>query len=129
MPRPAPQPSPRRKGSRPDQCAGAGISVPWAKSRRDKTRCKAAKASNSREGVRFLRPASRESTLARLETALDLVDHIDPALAADQAVVAIATAQRFQRVTDFHETILMRRKAVLALSFGGPKRWRNGLYP
>ena len=35
------------------------------------------------------------STLARLEAALDLVDHIDPALAADQAVVAVATTQRF----------------------------------
>jgi hypothetical protein len=47
------------------------------------------------------------SALARLETALDLVDHVHPALAADQAVVAMTTAQRFQRVTDLHETILM----------------------
>src|SRR4051812_34255461 len=42
------------------------------------------------------------SALAGLETALHLVDHIDPALAADEAVVAVATAQRFQRVTDLH---------------------------
>ena len=40
--------------------------------------------------------------LARLETALGLVDHIDPALAADEAVVAMAAAQGLQRVTDFH---------------------------
>jgi hypothetical protein len=50
---------------------------------------------------------SRKSTLARLEAALNLVDHIDPALAADQTIVAVATAQRFQRVTDLHGTILM----------------------
>jgi hypothetical protein len=36
------------------------------------------------------------STLSRLETALNLVDHIDPALAADQTVVAVTTPQRFQ---------------------------------
>src|SRR4051812_19952027 len=44
------------------------------------------------------------SALAGLEAALHLVDHIDPALAADQAVVTVAAAQRFQRVTDFHGT-------------------------
>jgi predicted component of type VI protein secretion system len=49
-----------------------------------------------------------ESTLARLEAALNLVDHVNPALAADQTVVAVATTQRFQRVTDLHGTILMR---------------------
>jgi hypothetical protein len=43
-----------------------------------------------------------DSTLARFETALNLVDHVNPALAADQTVVAVATAQRFQRVTDLH---------------------------
>ena len=41
--------------------------------------------------------------LARLEAALHLVDHIDPALAADQAVGAMPAAQRFQRVTDLHD--------------------------
>jgi hypothetical protein len=49
---------------------------------------------------------SDESTLAGLETALHLVDHVNPALAANQTVVAVTTAQRFQRVTDFHGTIL-----------------------
>jgi hypothetical protein len=47
------------------------------------------------------------SALARLEAALDLVDHINPALAADQTVVAVTTAQRLQRVTDLHGTILL----------------------
>jgi hypothetical protein len=36
---------------------------------------------------------SLESTLARLEAALDLVDDVNPALAADQAVVAVTTTQ------------------------------------
>src|ERR1700744_2570951 len=48
--------------------------------------------------------------LARLEAALHLVDHIDPALAADQTVGAMPAAQRFQRVTDFHFEILMVSK-------------------
>jgi hypothetical protein len=65
------------------------------------------KASNTREGEDFrARPGtaglSLDSTLARLEAALNLVDHVNPALAADQAVVAVPTAQRFQRVTDLH---------------------------
>src|SRR4029450_3597477 len=42
------------------------------------------------------------SALPGLEPTLDLVDHIDPPLAADQAIVAVAAAQRFQRVADFH---------------------------
>src|ERR1700748_1151286 len=51
--------------------------------------------------------------LARLEAALDLVDHIGPALAADQAVGAMPAAQRFQRVTDFHlKESRLFRKAV-----------------
>jgi hypothetical protein len=47
------------------------------------------------------------SALARLEAALDLVDHINPALAADQTVIAVTTAQRLQRITDLHGTILL----------------------
>jgi hypothetical protein len=61
------------------------------------------------------------STLARLEAALDLVDHIDPALATDQAVVAVAATQRFQRVTDLHGTILMRSKAVFGALVSTPE--------
>jgi hypothetical protein len=52
------------------------------------------------------RRGGRDLTLARLETALHLVDHINPALAADQTVVAVTATQRFQRVTDLHGTIL-----------------------
>jgi len=63
-------------------------------------------------------------TLARLEAALDLVDHIDPALAPDQAVGTMATAQRFQRVTDLHGRILMLPKAV---AIG--RMWQNGDHP
>jgi hypothetical protein len=59
-------------------------------------------------GAARFKPVRLASTLARLETALNLVDHVDPTLAADQTVVAVATTQRFQRVTDLHGTILMR---------------------
>jgi hypothetical protein len=66
-------------------------------------------ASKSREGENFVEARKAfHSTLARLETALNLVDHVNPALAADQTVVAVTAAQRFQRVTDLHGTILMR---------------------
>jgi len=41
-------------------------------------------------------PRNPDSALSRLETALNLIDHIDPALAADQTVVAVTTPQRFQ---------------------------------
>src|SRR5262245_3520904 len=44
----------------------------------------------------------RRSALPGLEAALYLVDHIDPALAPDQAIVAVAAAQGFQGVADFH---------------------------
>jgi hypothetical protein len=53
------------------------------------------KTSKTREGENFrgdhagIRP---DSTLARLEAALNLVDHVNPALAADQTVVAVAAA-------------------------------------
>src|ERR1700733_749672 len=50
---------------------------------------------------------SLKSALTRLEAALDLVNHVDPALAADQTVVAMTTTQRFQRVTDLHGTFLV----------------------
>ena len=42
------------------------------------------------------------SALTSLEPGLGLVDDIDPAFAPDELVVAVATAKRFQRVTDFH---------------------------
>jgi hypothetical protein len=40
--------------------------------------------------------------LARLEAALRLIDDVDAPLAPDETVDAMAAAQRFQRVTDFH---------------------------
>src|SRR6185369_4624984 len=57
---------------------------------------------------RSLRPAGRDraaarSALTRLEPAVGLVDHIDPALAPHDAVVAVTAAQGFQRITDFHD--------------------------
>jgi hypothetical protein len=52
-----------------------------------------------------IRPNSNLA-LASLEAALGLVDHVNAALAADQAVVAVTGTQRLQRVTDFHRSIL-----------------------
>src|ERR1700748_1843867 len=65
--------------------------------------------------------------LARLEAALHLVDHIDPALAADQAVGAMPAAQRFQRVTDFH---LWESRSFRKAVLDRPKlTQKNGLVP
>jgi hypothetical protein len=55
------------------------------------------KTSKTREGENFrARPGtaglSLVSTLARLESALNLIDHVDPSLAADQTVIAVASA-------------------------------------
>ena len=44
----------------------------------------------------------RRLALARFEAALGLIDDVDAALAPDEAIVAMAAAQRFQRITDFH---------------------------
>ena len=48
------------------------------------------------------RSRPKASALAGLEPALGFVDHVKPPLAAHEAVVAVATTQRFQRVTDLH---------------------------
>jgi hypothetical protein len=66
-----------------------------------------------------------ESTLARLEPTLDLVDHVNPALATNKTVIAVTTAQRFQRITDLHGTILMLRKAVFGAILIGVQKWQN----
>jgi hypothetical protein len=42
------------------------------------------------------------SALARLETPLRLINDVDAAFAPHQSVIAMAAAQGFQRVTDFH---------------------------
>lgn len=47
--------------------------------------------------------------LTRLKAALHLVDDVNPALATDQTVVAVTAAERFQRVTDLHGTMLLRK--------------------
>jgi hypothetical protein len=44
------------------------------------------------------------SALAGLEAPVRLIDDVDPALAAHDAIVAVAAAQRFQRIADFHES-------------------------
>jgi hypothetical protein len=46
-----------------------------------------------------------KSALASLEARLGLVDDVNPALATDDLVVAVAATQRFQRVTDFHSDL------------------------
>jgi hypothetical protein len=41
--------------------------------------------------------------LSRLEALLSLVDDVDAAFAANEAVVAMTIAQGFERITDFHD--------------------------
>jgi hypothetical protein len=43
--------------------------------------------------------------LAGLKAAIGLVDDIDPTLAPHDAVVAVAAAQGFQGITDFHDNL------------------------
>ncbi len=47
----------------------------------------------------------RRSALARLVAAQRLIDHIDAALATHDPIVAVAAAQRFQRIADFHRRL------------------------
>jgi hypothetical protein len=46
-----------------------------------------------------------KSALARLEATMGLIDDVDAALAAHDAIVAMPAAQRFQRIADFHRAI------------------------
>jgi hypothetical protein len=55
-----------------------------------------------RSGKRQSVAKIRASALARLEALLHLIDDVHLALATDEAVGAMTTAQRFQRVPDFH---------------------------
>lgn len=60
--------------------------------------------------VSLKRPPARRnlngpSALPRFEAPVGLVDHIDPALAPHNLIVAVAPAQGFQRVTDFHDAL------------------------
>jgi hypothetical protein len=52
-----------------------------------------------------LTPAAPGSTLAGFEAAVGLVDDVNAALPAHQAVIAVPAAQGFQGVTDFHDNL------------------------
>jgi hypothetical protein len=56
--------------------------------------------------------------LAGLEAPVRLVDDIDATLTAHQTIVAMAAAQRFQRITDFHGN----SSSGLALDYGRAMR-------
>jgi hypothetical protein len=79
----------------------------------------------ARDPVGHRQPAFRRSTLAGLETALHLIDHVNPALAANQTVGAMAATKRFQRITDFHGTILNILKGRARQA----ERSKNGILP
>ena len=51
------------------------------------------------------RRAAGDLTLAGFEALVRLVDDVDATLAAHDAIVAMAAAQRFQRITDFHNVL------------------------
>jgi hypothetical protein len=57
-------------------------------------------------GARFRAPAfteaKRNSALTGFKAALRLVDDVDAAFAADDAVIPVAGAQRAQGIADFH---------------------------
>jgi hypothetical protein len=59
------------------------------------------------------------SALTGLEALLGLVDDIDAALAANQLVVAMAAAQGFQRIADFHRSPVTTRADPRLLCKGG----------
>jgi multidrug efflux pump subunit AcrA (membrane-fusion protein) len=59
-------------------------------------------ASKRRMELQEQRRVTAGSTLARLEAAGRLVNDVDAALAAHESIVAVARAQRFQRIADFH---------------------------
>jgi hypothetical protein len=63
--------------------------------------------------------------LASLEARLDLVDHIDPALAPDELIGAMAAAQRFQGVADFHNNPVGSKFGRVIKDTGPPvKHWK-----
>jgi hypothetical protein len=56
-------------------------------------------------------PEASKSALAGFETTIGLIDDVDPALTAHQAVIAVPAAQGLQGITDFHDNLwlLFRR--------------------
>lgn len=86
-------------------------------------------ASNECDGDKgnaaFSRAASTaELALTGLEAAFGLVDDVNPALAANQPVVAVTAAQGFQRITDLHGTMLSGRPRCRAEY---ENRWLMGI--
>lgn len=64
--------------------------------------------------------------LTRLEPAVGLVDHVDPALAADHPAIAVAVFRRFQRIPNFHGLIPSRPRSG-AKNVGGTYREAHGV--
>jgi hypothetical protein len=50
-------------------------------------------------------PAAPKSALTGFEAAIGLIDDVNPALPAHQAVIAVPATQGFQGVTDFHDNL------------------------
>ena len=86
-------PTPTRRPERPR-------SLGW---RRERARDAASHNSSARDGPRQKNRRERRLSLPRLVALLRLVDDVDAALATHEAVVAMAVAQGFQRITDFHD--------------------------
>jgi hypothetical protein len=67
------------------------------------------------------------SALPRLEPAVGLIDDVDAALAAHQAIVAVAAEQRFQRVTNFHDALWIRVLRAFLVAAARPVNARGRL--
>jgi hypothetical protein len=52
--------------------------------------------------MRHLDGGAAASALACLEPRVLLVNHVNPALAANDAAILVTTLQRFKRIPDFH---------------------------
>jgi hypothetical protein len=50
-------------------------------------------------------PAAPKSALTGLKAAIGLIDDVDPALSAHQAIIAVPAAQGFQGIADFHDNL------------------------
>jgi hypothetical protein len=72
------------------------------------------------------------SALAGLETAVCLVDNEDPSFTPYQAVIAMAIAQRSERIADLHRVALLGRfekpneRGIPTPFDNGRKVWRAG---
>jgi hypothetical protein len=49
--------------------------------------------------------ADLKSALSGFKAAIGLVDDVDPALSAHQAIITVPTAQGFQGIADFHDNL------------------------